>query len=164
MKVLILEIAFSAICISVFGQDLKPDELMALGGRPVAGIDSVMAAKGFIKQTLSEGDSYSICSYTYESDSGTAPVRRSLHLGLKRSQNMLQLAYGVWQKDEAAAFIQILLKEGFKKTVQEMPDIDRPTKVEFVGYRRGADYFAYQEMNQGSSLYVFTIGNDHYKP
>jgi hypothetical protein len=164
MKALILEIALSTICTTAFCQGLKPEELMALSNQNLTAIDSVMEARSFIKQTVSEGTSYSIFTYTYTSESGAFPVRRSLHLGLRPGQHMLQLEYGVWQKDEASGFIQALLRAGFKKTIREMTGIDDSGTVEFVGYKRDADYIAYREMNRGSRLYIFTLDNDHYKP
>jgi hypothetical protein len=122
-----------------------------------------MTQNGFSKQIFSSNEDQSIIGYTFLTKTDTGVIQRSLHVGLRKKLNILELQYGLWQKKEVTAFINELLKQGFTRHVVSVPDIGGGSSS-MIDYQKDRQRIGYKEMDQGDGVkvYIFTIENEHY--
>lgn len=164
-KLIPLALTYLLLCgwISGFSQELSAGTFISLAGKKIPAIDSLMIQKGFQKQVASSDDDFDIITYTYLTKTSTGVIQRSLHLGWRKKIHVLELQYGVWQKQEAADFINQLLRQGFTKRVISMPDVGGASSSKRIEYRKERLSIGYEEMEQGGGLTVsiFTIEKEN---
>ena len=162
-------LALVIYCSPLYAQDLTPSELTSIKTYKLKRIDSLMLAKGFEKQVISEEKGQTITSYTFRKAADASAVQRSLLVGNMPANHVLDLQYGMWQQTESISFTQQLLRDGYKKVVTSIPDMDGKSAMKMISYKKGANNISYQEKDQGNVkgknviLYIFSLSNENYR-
>jgi len=122
-----------------------------------------MISKNFKKKIAEENNESKIIHYAFLKINGSSIIQRSLQIGVDYKANLRRLEYWVWQKEDAQKIKEYLVKNGFKKDVSTMPNVDGSI-FEFTAYRKSGIFIAYEEIAPDSNttkriLYTFKMSS-----
>ena len=163
LKKIILAVLFMTAAYAVFAQEISMEELINMCNFPATKIDSTLRSRDFVKTKVEDDSGYSQTKYTYLSRTDTSLQQRTFILRLKNDV-YIELQYEVYQWEEAASIIEWLTKNGFKKQVSRMPNVNSSTPFEFIEYRKKKQIVGYEEnelnsIDKKQKVYVFSVNN-----